>query len=483
MDTSSDADLLRRMYLSDTSLSFLRKIDGIFSAVVFDSERQCLHLITDRYGLRHLYWTRRRNGVAWASEVKAFLALPEFKPRIDRGSVGEFFSFGYLLGNRTWLEDVALLPPGSTFGFDLRKDEIQIRNYWSWSNITLLPGKTDTREMIEELGRLFNAAIKRQCESPEPVGVSLSGGLDSRAILAAAPDHESGRPIHAVTMGSRRCDDVRIAAQVARVKGIRHHVVELTAANWLSGRIPGVWYTDGQSNLLHMHALVSVEEQRAHSRINLNGFLGDAVLGGSYLHDPRWSVTEKADNRGRRFINEGTRLTNNFLQNRLPFFSNALMEYTCSIPEELRDRSKIYNRMLLSQFPVFFRRIPWQRTGVPITWPRQLADTARRLSRLQRRMGRIMERIRPGVEDTYEYTNYAAWIRQQPARALFERMIVNPCALYPEFIPREEIQLCWREHMGGLDRSEKICRTITFELWLQQVFEHRFRDVPPEPGI
>jgi asparagine synthase (glutamine-hydrolysing) len=453
--------------------------------VVFDSERQCLHLITDRYGLRHLYWTRTRNGVAWASEVKAFLALPEFKPKIDRGSVGEFFSIGYLLGNRTWLEDVALLSPGSHFVFDLRKDEIQIRNYWSWSEITPLSGKTDPREMTEELGRLFNVAVKRQCESPDPVGISLSGGLDSRAILAAAPDHESGRPIHAVTVGSRRCDDARIAAQAARVKGIPHHVVELTAANWLSGRIPGVWYTDGQSNLLHMHALVSVEEQRVRCRINLNGFLGDALLGGSYMHDPQWSVTEKANNRGRRFINEGTRLTNNFLQNRLPFFSNALMEYTCSIPEELRDQSRIYNRMLLKQFPAFFRRIPWQRTGVPITWPREFAKAAHRLGRLQRRVGCMIACIRSnvGVEDTYDYTNYAAWIRQQPARSMFEQMIVNPRALFPEFIPREEIQLSWGEHMGGLNRAEKICRTITFELWLQQVFEHRFRDAPPERGI
>jgi asparagine synthase (glutamine-hydrolysing) len=234
---------------------------------------------------------------------------------------------------------------------------------------------------------------------------------------------------------------------------------------------------------MHMHALLAVEEQRKHYSINLNGFLGDAILGGSYLFDKRWSLAEKVNQRGRRYINSGIRTTNNFFQNRIPFYSNALMDFTCSIPETLRTHSYIYNRMLLATYPKFYRKIPWQRVGVPISYPRTLIFASQKARGALRRLRKAAARFGIRLESTHEYADYPEWIRQPPGRPLFERVLLSPSALYGEFISPLPVRRAWDEHMRGIDRSEQLCRALTFELWLQQVYEQKYRQETDESAL
>lgn len=172
----TDAELLRDLYASDKSLSFLDRIDGIYSAVIFDAAQRVIYLITDRYGLRHLYWLLTKNGLCWASEVKAFLAAPNFAAEIDDHSVHDFFSIGHLIENRTWFRDITLLGPGSVLKFDINSQRHEITTYWSWERIRPLPSATEEDQIIEELSRLFRGAVDRQSQASVPVGVSLSGG-------------------------------------------------------------------------------------------------------------------------------------------------------------------------------------------------------------------------------------------------------------------------------------------------------------------
>jgi asparagine synthase (glutamine-hydrolysing) len=77
-DVESDPELLLRLYKIDENFSFLRKIDGLFAAAIYDTRSNQVHLISDRYGLRYLYWMIHQGGLVWASQVKAFLELPNF---------------------------------------------------------------------------------------------------------------------------------------------------------------------------------------------------------------------------------------------------------------------------------------------------------------------------------------------------------------------------------------------------------------------
>ncbi|MFH1538499.1 MAG: hypothetical protein ABIH66_06045, partial [bacterium] len=117
-NASSDARILAALYKKNNDFSFLKDIDGFYSASLYDAARQKVFLITDRYGIRHVYWTVVNGNLAWSSEVKAFLALPEFSPGIDPGAVREFFGVGYLLEDRTWFENVKMLPSGTVMTWD-----------------------------------------------------------------------------------------------------------------------------------------------------------------------------------------------------------------------------------------------------------------------------------------------------------------------------------------------------------------------------
>ena len=335
-----------------------------------------------------------------------------------------------------------------------------------------MTGKIDEDEVAEELGRLFVNAVRRRCTQEKDIGVCLSGGLDSRAILAAMPNRQE--PIHAITFGKRGCDDIRIASKVAKAKGARHHVVLLTRKNWLLPRFEGVWLTDGQLNLRDMHIISIYQIARKYFTINLSGLLGDAILGGFYIRE-HWNVIEKITNTGRRFTREGIRLGESFIVNREPFFDNKLMEFIMLIPESLRKNSYIYNKMLLKKFPEFYESIPWQRTSTLISgkpFPKYVEWYRRIKNKCLRELGHI-GLIR--YSNPYPYADYPDWIRNEPARSIFEGIITHPNALYPEYIPREMVIQEWRKHLDGEDYSSNLCLYMTLEIWLQQVFVHKYR--------
>lgn len=476
-ECNSDLSILAFLFQQNkgTDFSFLKEIDGIYSAVIYDSQKQKIYLISDRYGLCHLYWMIKDNNFVWASEVKAMLTWPTFTPTIDRQSIEDFFKRGHLLGNRTWFEEVKLLPAGTVLTWDIQRRTLHEYCYWSWNEITPMTGEIDEDEVAEELGRLFIDAVRRRC-TQEDTGVCLSGGLDSRAILAAMPHRQ--KPIHTITFGKMGCDDIRIASRVAKAKGARHHIVLLNRKNWLLPRFEGIWLTDGQLNLRDMHIISIYQLARKYFTINLSGLLGDAILGGWYIRK-HWNVIEKITNTGRRFTCEGIRLGGSFIINRKPFFDNKLMEFIMSIPESLRKDSYMYNKMLLRKFPEFYESIPWQRTGLPISGrriPKRVEWYRRIKNKCLRELGHV------GLikySSPYPYADYTDWIRNEPARTIFDRILNHSNALYPEYISREKVIQEWEKHLDGEDHSSNICLYMTLEIWLQQVFTHKYR---PENG-
>ena len=469
----NDPALLLALYRHDSDFQFLRRVDGIYAAVVYDAGARRVHLISDRYGLRHLFWTAHGDRLAWASEAKAVLGLPGFEPKIDRATLQDFFRIGHLTGDRTWFEGVELLPSGTLLTWDGESRAVTRKRYWWWDEIKPLEGATDEEELARELGRLFRASVERHSRHGGRVGVTLSGGLDSRAILAAMP--EENRPAHAVTFGKKNCDDIRIAARAAEVKGAAHHVVELDAANWLAPRIEGVWGTDGQLNLLHMHVAAVAPLLKRLYDVNLDGFLGDATVGGSYIDNHQGDVKWNLDNRGRRFVSQGPAALRPFVETRLPFFDNEFLELAMSVPERLLKNSRLYHKMLLVAFPDFFRDIPWQSTGAPISRPPSEAAGRAFFGGKKERLLEVLDYYGLYRHPTRRFADYADWIRKGPARSFFGALLESPSALYAEYLPREQVRAVWASHLKGRDRSDELCRFLTFEVWLRQVFNGEYR--------
>ena len=479
---NGDAFFLIQNYLADPSLTFLKSIDGVYSAVIYDRPRKKIFLITDRHGLQHLYWTKTKDHFAWATEYKAFLALPEFEPSVDSNALNGFLKYGYFIEDQTWFKGVSLIPPATILTYDLTNGKTSATKYWDWSFIKKLQGKIDENEIAEEWGRLFSVAVERRSSPIDKTGVTLSGGLDSRAILAAMPSR--GQKIQAITFGKKGCDDIRIAARAAKIKGAMHSIYELDNSRWLNANLAAVWCTDGEMCFLDTNGNEFLSSFSEKMSICLNGIAGDAIHGGSYLgmkgqHFP--DMQDPYGHRGRRYIRPGFRLDESFLHVRMPFYDNALIELSMSLPDSLRAKSNIYNKILLHNYPEFFRTIPWQKSGVPISYP----DYARKIislgKRASSRMLRAAESRGLPVHDRRNFTSQREKLIREPGRSFLEKLFTNKNAVFPAYLDREKVLKTWDFHTAGKDAIDIINRYATIEIWLQQVFSNTLR--PQQNGF
>jgi hypothetical protein len=96
------------------------------------------------------------------------------------------------------------------------------------------------------------------------------------------------------------------------------------------------------------------------------------------------------------------------------------------------------------------------------------------------RLARVIGNSGTRYRAIHQHNDYAAWIRQGAARQLFEDILLSKSVLHREFIPDLDVQGLWSQHMQGTDRAEELCRILTFELWLQQVYARRYRQELPE---
>lgn len=477
---SGEAALLS-LYLNNKDLSFLEKIDGIYSAVIYDPKKGMVYLITDRYGLRYLYYTVYENSLIWASEVKAILETPGYIPKIDPESVTDFFSNGYMLDNSTWFKDIELLPAGTVLSWDLKSGSHKKYTYWSLEKIETLDDIADDDEIAWKMGNLLVDAIKKRCKNGERIGIALSGGLDSRAITAAIATKTNFQAT-AFTYGKEGCSDVKIAKMVTGIKGMPHRIFAMDERNWLFSRIQGIWWTDGQFDMMHMHEVGFLKEIKELCDVNFDGYWGDAVFGGCYMNDPHFSEVYMLNNRSRRFIAMGIKLVNVYVEERLPFCDNKLVEYAFALPREKREHSHSYKRMLMKYFPDYYRKISWQETGCPISWPEILIKLSKYKNIIMNHyIVQILSRIGIHYDSPYYFTNYAKWIRQEPAKSFFTEVLKSDDAIYPQYLSKERVLYELEKHFKGSDFSANLCRYLTFEIWLQQVYNKKYR--PPVGDI
>jgi len=168
-------------------------------------------------------------------------------------------------------------------------------------------------------------------------------------------------------------------------------------------------------------------------------------------------------------------MMSDYIETRIPFYDNKLLEFSYSLPDSMRLKSHIYKTMLLRKFPEFYRRIPWQKTGDPIGMSDNVAKLLHLIRRVRRKVSRYSGGVFHDALQFYEYVDYPDWLRREPARKVFSALFNHPKAIYPQYLPRSRVKFAWNEHLRGLDHAEELCRYLTFEIWLQQAFEKRFR--------
>lgn len=492
--SDSFSTILIKMYECKKLELFLNKIDGYFCAVIFDSTEQVIKLISDRYGMKLLYWYHNSVNFAWGSEIKGLLAINGVNKAIDKSSFKCFMELGHLLGNNTWFEKIKLMPPASVITFDIKTSEVKSNNYWSWGEIP--PSNLSFNEAVDKLGETFIRAVEKRFNPTEKIGITLSGGLDSRVLLAVIDKLYPKYIGHAFTFGVESCDDITIAEKVVTLTSWKHKKYYFTNENWFHSRVDRVWATDGMKDIMHMHGSEFMEDIAKHVDVNLNGFLGDAIFGGSYINkttflnekvtsetakffysdffeevvDLNFYSTEHIDpflfmNRGRRFINMGTVNSLTVLEQRKPFFDNDCVELIYSLPDEYRLNNKLYSAMLQKFFPKFFKDIPWQQTGKPVSELPKYSVVNRVIKKLS--IG-IKSALRKKLSPK-EYTDYKSWILVPEVYKELASILEYNNSEYKELTSDDMLNKYLVNHSLKNDHSKKILRAATVEIYLQNV--------------
>ncbi|MBF6616218.1 MAG: asparagine synthase (glutamine-hydrolyzing) [Candidimonas sp.] len=165
----------------------LDRFNGMFGLALWDRQEQTLLLARDRYGIKPLYYSQQGRTLAFGSEQKAILAMPEFQRSVDKEALLEYFTFQNIFTDKTLMNDVKLLPAGYYAQLDLkrRSPTLQLTQYWDFDFREPSVIASD-QEYREELDRLFQQAVNRQLMTDVELGSYLSGGIDSGAITAIA---------------------------------------------------------------------------------------------------------------------------------------------------------------------------------------------------------------------------------------------------------------------------------------------------------
>ena len=215
----ADTEVLVHLY-EDHGGRMVHQLRGMFAFAIWDTRRSLLLLARDRLGIKPLYYWSTPEGLAFASELRCFLALPDFSARIDRAAVESYLTFGYVPDPQSIFDGVHKLPPGSTLQWH-RDRGVTIEEYWTPVRPEM--AVRDEREAIGELRRLLADCVGSHLESEVPLGAFLSGGVDSSTVVAEMV-RQSGNRVRTFSIGSddSRFNEAPHARAVAQALGTDH---------------------------------------------------------------------------------------------------------------------------------------------------------------------------------------------------------------------------------------------------------------------
>ena len=222
LTTSSDTEVIVHLYeeLGDAVVDALR---GMFAFALWDTRRQRLLIARDRVGIKPLHYWEHAGGLAFASELRSMLAMPDFTARVNAQAVAQYLTFGYVPETHCIFEGVRKLPPGHRLTWE-PSGALQIERYWS----PLRAERTDIddREAVDALRTLLRESVALHLESDVPLGAFLSGGIDSSAIAALMSGMVAQR---GAARGTRRARDrhrphgADRSAGCGQPRGLRDH--------------------------------------------------------------------------------------------------------------------------------------------------------------------------------------------------------------------------------------------------------------------
>jgi asparagine synthase (glutamine-hydrolysing) len=258
----------------------LHDVDADHALAAWDDQDRVLWLARDPLGTRPLYFARQGRKVAFASEIDPLLGLPWTSRRLATDNLAEYLSFRYVHAPRTMYQDISAVPPGHVVRIDATG--VQVQRWWrpEWSP-ALGWDDPDQAEIAQRIDTSLQRSVARRVRAGGPVGLLLSGGVDSSAILFHASKVSPGLPTFTVGFADDGSDESPFAVRVANVLGAPNHLLRIDSQGFIDA-LRGCGGAIGQPLPTAATALqlLLLREARQHVRAVLSGDGGDEVLGG-----------------------------------------------------------------------------------------------------------------------------------------------------------------------------------------------------------
>ena len=495
-------------HLYEEDESFPAGLNGRFHGLLTDRTRGSAMLFIDRYGMQRIYYHEGKEGFYFAPEAKAILAVRSELRNTDAKALGEFISCGAVLENRTLFEGMSTLPPASAWIF--RNGSLEKKNSYfhpqEWENQETLEPESYYREFRE----IFTQNLPRYFNGSERIAMSLTGGLDTRMIMAWQKSRPGFLPCYTFGGMFRDCQDVALSRRVANLCGQSHQVI--TAGKEFLTKFPhyaerAVFLTDGCADVSRAPDVYFNEKAREIAPVRMTGNLGgellrrvrtlkpSAPLRGlfnsevlSHVRQAEVTYATLLHEKPLSFVVFKQSPWNHYgilaleqaqLALRTPFLDNDLVRTVFQAPESALDSTKNSLRLIadgrneLLRIPTD-RGLMGQRGRLSIAarrsfleflfkaeyaydmgMPQQLAQIDHVFSRLH------LERLFLG---RHKVVHFRIWYRDALA-AYVRETLLDPRTLSRPFIERKQLEEIVRRHLKG-DRNytNEIHKVLTLEL-------------------
>jgi asparagine synthase (glutamine-hydrolysing) len=488
--------------------SFPAGLNGRFHGLLIDRNRRTATLFNDRYAMHRIYYHESKDAFYFAAEAKAILAVcPELR-RMDPRSLGEFVACGSVLENRTLFEGVDLLPPASAWVF--RNGLLDRRHSY------FHPGEWEDQERLDpeayykELRQVFRQNLPRYFNGHQGLAMSLTGGLDTRMVMAWQKSQPGSLPCYTFGGMRRDCQDVIVAREVARVCEQPHHVIGV-GEEFLS-RFPyyaerTVYLTDGSVNVGLAPDLYLHERARQIAPVRLTGLYGSEILRGARAFKPEEPPPGLFSPESLRYVRQAKEtyrdaveghpvsfaafrqapwyhygilaLEETQLSVRTPFLDNDLVRTVLRAPQSALESNGVSLRLIADGNPAL-ARIPTDRgvgghggrfveaishTLLEFLFKAEYAydmGMPQWLARLDNVFSPLrLERIFLGRHKIF---HFRTWYRDALTRYVRE-MLLDPRSLSRPYIDRKGLEAVVQGHTGGnRNYTAEIHKVLTLEI-------------------
>ena len=276
---TADGKKLVELY-QDIGEACFGKLNGLFSGLLIDKSRCKVFLFNDRFGIQRIYFHGTPDAFYFASEAKALLRILPQTREFDPEGIADFLAFGCVLGWKTLFHRIETLPGGSLWTFE--NGRYKKGKYFSPETWELQPQLTG-REFEGRLQQTFKRILPPYFETTSKIGIALTGGLDTRMIMAGCPPNNGRAACYTFTGKSGQTLDDRIAARIASTVHLDHRLLRLGDDFFTNAAMyadKAVFATDGCAGIFNAHEIYFNQHARKIAPIRLTGNYGSEILRG-----------------------------------------------------------------------------------------------------------------------------------------------------------------------------------------------------------